>query len=133
MLLISVLLTFKGISQIASNDSITCLPNTQLKKAINLIEQGKVVKQELDATKSKVIVLDSLILIKDKIIVEQNKKNIYSESVILGYKSVVENLQKSISNSELAFDLQKKKYKREKFKKWGTLAVGVLIGTFLIK
>lgn len=132
MLLITLLLTYRGISQTAS-DSVTCIPNSQLKKAISLIELGKVHKEELDANNIKIGKLESLILTKDGIIGEYKKKDSYNDSLIVAYKGIVQNYQKTISNSEEAFSLQTKKLRREKLKKWGTLVLGVATGFLIFK
>lgn len=132
MLLITLLLTYRGISQTAS-DSVTCIPNSQLKKAISLIELGKVHKEELDASNIKIGKLESLILTKDGIIGEYKKKDSYNDSLIVAYKGIVQNYQKTISNSEEAFSLQTKKLRREKLKKWGTLVLGVATGFLIFK
>jgi len=126
-------LTFKGISQTASTDSITSIPNKQLKRAITLIELGKVYKQELNASSLKISKLESLIKTKDEIIDEHKKKNQYNDSIIVAYKEVVENMNKNLSNAEISFSLQTKKLRKERFKKWGTLFVGVATGYLIFK
>ena len=73
------------------------------RKAINLIELGKVHKQELDASVLKISKLEGLILTKDGIIAEHKKKDVYNDSAILAYKGIVSNLNKSLSNAELSF------------------------------
>ena len=73
-------LQFKGISQIAY-DSIK-IPSVHLKKAINIIENGKVIKQELALTQSKSKTQDSLLATKDIIINAYAKKDsIYNKSI----------------------------------------------------
>lgn len=102
-----------------------------MRKAINLIELGKVHKEELDASVLKIGKLENLIVTKDGIIGEYKKKDVYNDSLIVAYKGIVQNYQKSLSNSEMSFSLQTKKLRREKLKKWGTLMLGVAAG-FLI-
>jgi hypothetical protein len=125
-------LTYNGISQIVSTDS-TSIPNTQLKKAINIIELGKVYKEELNVSVIKIGKLEGLINTKDEIIDEQKKNNQYKDSVIVAYKSIVQNMNKSLSNAEVSFSLQTKKLKKERLKKWGTLFVGVATGYLIFK
>lgn len=126
-------MTYKGISQIASIDSVTCIPNKQLKKAITLIELGKVYREELNASSVKINKLEGLIITKDSIINQFKKKNEYNDSVIVSYKSIVQSMNKSLSNAEISFSLQKKKLRKEKIKKWGTLFVGVAAGYLIFK
>jgi hypothetical protein len=122
----------KGISQTAStSDSITCIPTAQLKKAINIIENAKVVKEELGITKTKILVMDSLLITKDKKIVEYKTKDSLNARVILSYKDIVSNLNKSLVNSDLSYTLVSMKLANEKVKKWATLVLGVGVG-FLI-
>lgn len=122
----------KGISQTAStSDSITCIPTAQLKKAINLIENAKVVKEELGITKNKILIMDSLLLTKDKKIVEYKIKDSVNTKIIGSYKDVVLNLNKSLTNSDLSYGLMNMKLAGEKRKKWATLVLGVGVG-FLI-
>lgn len=125
-------MTYNGISQIVSTDS-TSIPNTQLKKAINIIELGKVYKEELNVSVIKIGKLEGLINTKDEIIDEQKKNNQYKDSVIVAYKSIVQNMNKSLSNAEVSFSLQTKKLKKERLKKWGTLFVGVATGYLIFK
>lgn len=125
-------MTYNGISQIVSTDS-TSIPNTQLKKAINIIELGKVYKEELNVSVIKIGKLEGLINTKDEIIDEQKKKNQYKDSVIVAYKSIVQNMNKSLSNAEVSFSLQTKKLRREKLKKWGSLFIGVVTGYLIFK
>ena len=126
-------MTYKGISQTASSDSVTCIPNAQLKRAINLIELGKVHKEELDASVLKISKLEGLLITKDGVISELKKKDTYNDSLILAYKGIVSNLNKSLSNAELSFSLQNKKLRKEKFKKWGTLVLGVATGYLIFR
>lgn len=53
--------------------------------------------------------------------------------MIASYKSIIGNLEKNISNGNVAYQLQQKKYRKEKFKKWGTLLIGVACGFVIFK
>jgi hypothetical protein len=122
----------KGISQTAStSDSITCIPTAQLKKAINIIEHAKVMKEELGITKHKILVMDSLLITKDNKIIEYKIKDSVNTKIIGSYKDIVSNMNKSLANADLSFALVNLKLGREKMKKWGTLVLGVGVG-FLI-
>ena len=126
-------MTYNGISQTAFNDSVTCIPNVQLKRAISLIELGKVYKEELNASDIKIGKLEGLIKTKDGIIEGHKKNELYKDSVIVGYKYIVQNMNKNLSNAEISFSLQTKKLRRERFKKWGTLFVGIATGYLIFK
>lgn len=122
----------KGISQTAStSDSLTTIPTAQLKKAINIIENAKVMKEELFITKHKILVMDSLLITKDNKIVEYKTKDTLNNKIIGSYKEIVLNLNKNLLNSELSYGLINMKLSGEKRKKWATLVLGVGVG-FLI-
>jgi hypothetical protein len=122
----------KGISQTAStSDSLTTIPTAQLKKAINIIENAKVMKEELKITNHKILVMDSLLITKDKKIVEYKVKDSLNDMVLKNYKDVVLNLSKNVLNLELSNGLINMKLSGEKRKKWATLLLGVGVG-FLI-
>jgi hypothetical protein len=122
----------KGISQTAStSDSLTTIPTAQLKKAINIIENAKVMKEELKITNHKILVMDSLLITKDKKILEYKAKDTLNDMVIKNYKDVVLNLSKNVLNLELSNGLINMKLAGEKRKKWATLVLGVGVG-FLI-
>jgi hypothetical protein len=129
MLTVLVAIKLSAISQ--TSDSVTCLPNSQLKKAINLIEQGKVVKEELEVSKKKIITLEEFLNHKDKIINEFQKKDSLSKNVIMSYEQAVINFQAQIKNAETISKLQKKTINRLKFRKFIALGLGFGAG-FLI-
>jgi len=116
-------LSYKGISQTASDS--TKIPNWQLKRAINVIENGKVAKQELFLTKDKVKLQDSLLILKDSTInVYATKDTIYNNSIV-AYKRALKNLQQSLNNSEAIVNLQNITIRKEKYKKWITFIAGI--------
>jgi hypothetical protein len=122
----------KGISQtVSTSDSLTTIPTAQLKKAINIIENAKVMKEELSITKHKILVMDSLLITKDNKIVEYKTKDTLNNKIIGSYKEIVLNLNKNLLNSELSYGLINMKLSGEKRKKWATLVLGVGVG-FLI-
>ena len=96
MLLILILLTYAGISQTAYDS--TTLPNSQLKKAINLIEESKVVKKELLLEKEKNKLLDSLNTSKDSTISAFRRIEKANEKIELFYRDAVNNLNRTIAN-----------------------------------
>lgn len=121
-----VLTTLKGISQ--TSDSVTCLPNSQLRKAISLIEKGKVTEKELELTKEKMALLEARLTNKDSVI------NHYS-LLENDYKAIVKNQEKIIhdnnvqaSNYEQIISLKTKQFRNQVKKKWVAIGVGVVIG-----
>lgn len=127
----AILLTIasESISQ-TSNDTI-CLPTSQLKKAINLIEKGKVTEEELNLTKSALKLSENRIAVKDSIILNLNNKETAYKSIIQNYKKNLENVAEMVENLENSITLERKRVKRQKFSKWvlalGGLGLGVLI------
>lgn len=115
-------MTLKGISQ--NSDSITCIPNSQLKKAINLIEKGKVMEEEISLYKKNIDLLERQSTGKDKIIIEYAKKDSIAQDVISKYKKSIDLNTQTIANLELQNKIQKRSLFRQKLKKWGTLLLG---------
>jgi hypothetical protein len=125
------LMTSKGISQ-NSNDSVTSIPNYQLRKAINLIEKGKVTQEELDSTKQLVVYLNNRIEKKDSILMLYGQRDLNWKSIDGINKEKIGNLNKVITNSNKIIDIQAKSIRRGKFGKIALLVLGfgagVLIG-----
>lgn len=130
LFVITILTAFRGISQ-TSNDSVTCLPNSQLKAAIVKIEQGKLYKQELDLTNDKVNQLEGRILLKDSIITFLKEKNGLHEKMMWSYESTIDNYKKIVDNLDQKYKLQRTIARRQKLAKWGTFIAG-LGGGYLI-
>lgn len=127
---ITILIAFHGISQ-NSNDSITCLPNSQLKTAIVKIEQGKLYKQELDLTNEKVKYLENRILMKDSVITFLKEKDSLHNKMTWIYEASIDNYKKIIDNIQEKYKLQRSISRRQKLAKWGTFLAG-LGGGYLI-
>jgi hypothetical protein len=121
----------RGISQ--TSDSVTCIPNSQLKKAINLIERGKVVEEELTISNKKILLLDQSNKNKDLIISEYSSKDSICQKTIGGYKAMVLNLESSLSNAKSINTIDKIRNRRQKLKKWYSLIIGVGIGYLIAK
>lgn len=130
MFVITILIAFRGISQ-TSNDSVTCIPNTQLKLAIVKIEQGKLYKQELEFTNEKVKLLESRIVLKDSVITFLKEKDSLHDKMMGSYESSIYNYKKIIENLEEKYKLQRSISRRQKLAKWGTFIAG-LGGGYLI-
>jgi hypothetical protein len=130
LFVITILIAFRGISQ-TSNDSVTCIPNSQLKLAIVKIEQGKLVKQELDLTYEKVNLLEGRIVLKDSVITFLKEKNALHEKMMWSYEATIDNYKKIIDNLDQKYKLQRSISRRQKLAKWGTFIAG-LGGGYLI-
>jgi hypothetical protein len=127
-----VLMTSKGISQ-NSNDSVTCIPNYQLRKAINLIEQGKVAQEELDSTKQLVVYLNKRINTKDSILLRYGQKDQYWKKIDGVNKEKIGNLNKVIDNQNKVIGIQSKSIRRGKIGKFAMLALGFGAGIIISK
>jgi len=127
---ITILIAFHGISQ-NSNDSITCLPNSQLKTAIVKIEQGKLYKQELDLTNEKIKILENRIVLKDSVIIFLREKDALNNKMMWSYDDTIDNYKKIIDNLEDKYKTQRSISRRQKLAKWGTFIAG-LGGGYLI-
>jgi hypothetical protein len=121
----------RGISQ--TSDSVTCIPNSQLKKAINLIERGKVVEEELTISNKKILLLEQTNKNKDIIISEYSSKDSICQKTISGYKAMVVNLESSLYNAKSINTIDKIRNRRQKLKKWYSLIIGVGIGYLIAK
>jgi hypothetical protein len=127
-----VLSNYQGISQIAS-DSVTCIPNVQLRKAINLIETSKVYKKELDLSKDKIGLLEKRIVVKDSIIGKFESKEVLYAKLEADYKSEIRNWRDYANNTQKIYDRQKTLIFLGKFGKWVYLGVGVAAGIMISK
>jgi hypothetical protein len=125
-------MTSKGISQ-NSNDSVTCIPNNQLRKAINLIEKGKIAQEELDSTKQIVVYLNKRIEKKDSILILYGERDLNWKKIDGVNKDKIGNLNKVITNSNKIIDVQAKSIRRGKFGKVALLALGFGAGILISK
>jgi hypothetical protein len=134
VLIILVHLTLSSISQIAS-DSVTCLPNSKLRKAIKQIEDCKIVKEELVATQGTVSILQDKVELRNKIIESYEVKDSLSEARILNLQSIISMKEKQILNEKSIEAIQNIKIKTFKVNKWlytgGGLIVGILVRSLL--
>jgi len=123
-------MTSKSISQ-NLNDSVTCIPNTQLRLAINLIEKGKVTREELDSTKQLVNYLNKRITTKDSLLYRYGQKDQVWKKIDDNNKLKINNLNEVISNSNKIIDIQSKSIRRGKFGKIALLALGFGAGVLI--
>lgn len=131
MLTVLILLQLSSISQTSKDSVLIPIPSFQLKKAINLIERGKVAEQELNLSNQKILLLDESLKKKDLIISEYATKDSTSQKTIKGYAKMVENLETSLANAKTISTIEKIRNRKQKLKKWYSLVIGVGIG-FLI-
>ena len=132
-LTILILLQLSSISQTSNDSSLVSIPSYQLKKAINLIEKGKVVEQELSLSNQKILLLDESMRKKDLVIAEYSNKDSISQRVISSYKSMVVNLESSLANAKSINTIDKIQNRKQKLKKWYTLVIGIGIGFLIAK
>ena len=128
-----ILLQLSSISQTSNDSSLVSIPTYQLKKAINLIEKGKVVEQELSLSNQKILLLDESMRKKDLIISEYSTKDSISMRAISSYKSMVVNLESSLVNAKSINTIDKIQNRKQKLKKWYSLIIGVGIGYLIAK
>lgn len=121
----------ESISQ-TSKDSI-CLPIDQLKKAINTIERGKVIEEEISLVKNKLQLKDSLIVLKDSIISQYVFRENNYQSLMSNYQSNIKNDGKIIDNLQTTINLSKKISKRQAVNKWIVGILGLSIGYLIAK
>lgn len=128
-MIISVHLTLFAISQTPS-DSVTCIPNEKLRKAIKEIENGKIVREELQLTQNSVSILESRLIIKDSIIEGYTTKDNLWKSKSSNYEEMISNINKQLFNEKKISGIYSIKNKILKINKWlygaGGLAIGVL-------
>lgn len=124
--------TSKGISQ-NSSDSVTCIPNSQLRRAINIIENGKIVKKELELSKERSVVLEYRISTKDSIIGQYVNKETNWKKVEDNQKKQIANYENYAKNTQRIFEEQRKRIRGLKFKKWAGILAGFGIGYVIAK
>lgn len=120
-------LTFSSISQTAS-DSVTCLPNSKLRKAIKQIEDCKVLKEELATTQNTVSILQDKVDLREQIIKSYEVKDSLSEERILNLQSIISIKDKEISNEKTIQAIEGIKIKTLKINKWIYGGAGLLVG-----
>jgi hypothetical protein len=137
LLLISILIAITGFSQVPSDtarlkkDSVS-IPIEHLKKAINIIEKGKVVEQELILTQKALTVAETRLANKDSIISGQNVRDSLYKEIIGNYKQNISNSEQITENLEKSLKIETRRANQNSALKWITaglgLALGILIG-----
>ena len=105
----------------------------QLRKAINLIETGKVYKKELDLSNNKIILLENRLILKDSIIAKYQSKDKIWSKLESDYKSETSNFKNYANNTQKIYDRQKTLLFLSKFGKWAYLGIGIGAGILLSK
>ena len=134
-MIILLLTTFAGTSQIINKDTITCLPNSQLRSVIKEIEKSKIIKEELDFTKTSVSILQNRIKIKDSVIGIYIIKDSLYEKRNLNSELAIQNLNKQIENHKQIDSVYKNIVRKQKIVNMiGGAVAGFVLGlvTFII-
>jgi hypothetical protein len=109
------------------------LPVSQLKKAIEKIEEGKVLSKEVGLLKDKIQLIERRVAVKDSlIVVYQNNEGNYRR-LINNYEATIENNTKLINNLEVSVKYHKKIARRQKFQKWVVGVLGIGLGVLIMK
>lgn len=128
------LLTFKGISQTnTKNDSVTCIPNKQLREAIKDIERGKLCKQEVILLNKSVEILNLRINNQQEIITELKLKSALQDSIISFHIKNESKYKDIISNKDKTVNIYRKKLAWNKGLKYIYAAGGFILGILIIK
>lgn len=131
--IVLILFSLKAISQTSNNNTLICIPKVQIQKAINIIETGKVTYQELQTTKLKVSQLDNVIINKDSIIAKLNQNIVDYKAIMQKQTQIEHNNNIIITNQIKLQEITTKQLKKQKLKKWVTLALGVTVGFIISK
>jgi len=115
------------------NDSLICIPNSQLKKAIVLIEKAKVLENELSITKDKIDVFQDIVKVKDSVIKIFQDKEIAYKNILQNQTNIISSSNQIITNLEKNLELKAKLVRRQRNKKWVVGILGICIGMLLTK
>jgi len=131
VLIILVHLTLSSISQTVS-DSVTCLPNAKLRKAIRQIEDCKIIKEELAATQNSVFILEERLHLKDEIIRSYDIKDSLCEKKCSNYEGIILAKDQQIFNHKTIEAIQDVKIKTIRINKWLYSGAGIIIGVLVM-
>lgn len=132
MLTLLALMSLEGISQnYKYTDSVTSIPNSKLRKAINLIEKGKVAQEELDLCVENSVYLQKRIDYKDSIILKYYLKELNWKKLDSSYQLQVFNYKQVIENQEKMCKIYATKLHRQKLKNLFMLISVVGVGAIL--
>jgi hypothetical protein len=120
------LTTLKSISQ--TSDSVTCIPNRELKIAIKKIETCKILEEELNLTKVGVSLLKDRIKVKDSIIRNYDLVEDEYKKKIKIYDSSISNLNLQVANQKSISNIYRAISKKNKYiYGFGGLVIGVIV------
>lgn len=105
VLVICLIITINCQSQTTINDSCTCIPNSDLRKGVYLIEKGKADALILEETNKKVDILNNQIGVLQKIIDEYEVSDTAYQAIVESYRREVDNL---VKQREVAVEAAKK-------------------------
>ena len=127
-------MSLKGISQTnTKSDSVTCLPNRQLREAIKDIERGKICKEEVILLNKSIDILNLRLNNNQEIIRELKEKSILQDTIISLHKINEIKYKEVISNNDKTIKIYKNKLAWNKGLKFIYAAGGLIAGILLVK
>lgn len=115
MIILAIILPIlAATSQTLSKDSVTCLPNYQLRQAMKLIDQGKLDREELAIVRGNVSLMGFRLSLKDSTISALNWKDSMNSKIQLNYESRITNKDQQLVVKDQIISDWNKKYKRQK-------------------
>lgn len=127
----TILIASQAISQTSSKDSVTCIPNSQLKKAIELIEKSRVHEEEIENLKQTMNLFRKSVINKDSIITIMSGREIEYRTIMTNQSKQITNCQVLVNNLEMNVEVRSKFYKSQKKKSAITALVGIVVAFFI--
>ena len=127
----TILIASQAISQTSSKDSVTCIPNSQLKKAIELIEKSRVHEEEIENLKQTMNLFRKSVINKDSIITIMSGREIEYRNIMTNQSKQITNCQVLVNNLEMNVEVRSKFYKSQKKKSAITALVGIVVAFFI--
>lgn len=127
----TILIASQAISQTSSKDSVTCIPNSQLKKAIELIEKSRVHEEEIENLKQTMNLFRKSVINKDSIITIMSGREIEYRNIMTNQLKQITNCQVLVNNLEMNVEVRSKFYKSQKKKSAITALVGIVVAFFI--
>jgi hypothetical protein len=127
----TILIASQAISQTSSKDSVTCIPNSQLKKAIELIEKSRVHEEEIENLKQTMNLFRKSVINKDSIITIMSSREIEYRTIMTNQSKQITNSQVLVNNLERNIEVRNKFYKSQKKKSAITALVGIVLAFFV--
>jgi hypothetical protein len=127
----TILIVSQAISQTSNKDSVTCIPNSQLKKAIELIEKSRVHEEEIENLKQTMNLFRKSVINKDSIITIMSGREIEYRTIMTNQSKQITNSQVLVNNLERNIEVRNKFYKSQKKKSAITALVGIVLAFFV--